>query len=62
MRSFMKFAFHEILVGDQITENEMAGHVEGIGGMNSTYNILIRQAESKRRLERFRNRWEDNIN
>jgi hypothetical protein len=46
----MKFALHEILLGDQITENEMAGHVEGMRGMKSTYKVLVRQAESPKRL------------
>jgi hypothetical protein len=42
----MKFALHQILVRDQVTENEMAGHVEGMGVVKSTYKVLITQAES----------------
>jgi hypothetical protein len=37
------------------------GHVERIGKLRHTYNILVGKYERKRPLVRPRSRWEDNI-
>jgi hypothetical protein len=37
------------------------GHVACMGGIRSTYKILVRKPEGKRPLRIPRHRWEDNV-
>jgi hypothetical protein len=47
--------------GDQIEKNEMAGACSTYGEGGDIYRVLVGKPEGKRRLERPRRRWEDNM-
>jgi hypothetical protein len=50
-----------LFTGGEVEEDEMGGHVAGMGEKRNDYRLLVGKREGKRPLGRPRRRWVDNI-
>jgi hypothetical protein len=60
-KSFISVIFRKYCRGDQIKENEWAGHVARMGKTEKLYTILVGKPAEKRLLREPKRRCEDNI-